>query len=270
MAAKLGADVTMVTKLGRDIFGDAILRNYEDRGIDTGYIFRDDESPTGVASILVDDDGENVIVIVPGANFSLSTEDVHRSAEAIGRSDILLCQLEIPLESTIEALKIAKDKDVTTILNPAPFRPLPDEIFDLIDIFAPNRIEAEMIGGMKIDCVSGALDCVANLAPCETTIITLGRDGAVIKSQDKVADVPTISIDAVDSTGAGDAFIGALAYFITILPIEEAVLAASVAGALSATRIGTQTSFPSIGEIEAAYVANFGEIFEDQEITKKY
>ncbi|MDL1902849.1 ribokinase, partial [Anaerolineae bacterium CFX9] len=151
MAAKLGAQVSVVTKLGKDIFGDDTRRNYESHGIDTTFVLVDDERFSGVAPITVDDNtGQNSIIIVPGANDGLSPADARAAASVIQNADVLICQLEIPLETTLEALRIAREAGdrVLTILNPAPAAEIPDEMIALADIFVPNEVEARMLTGL--------------------------------------------------------------------------------------------------------------------------
>jgi ribokinase len=155
MAARLGASVTVVAKLGKDVFGENYLQNYKAQGIDTTYVMFDETRFSGVAPITVDDNtGQNSIVIVPGANDSLSAADVRTARAAIDNADIVMCQLETPIESTLEAFTIAKEGKALTILNPAPARDLPDELLKLTDIFVPNEVEAAMLLESH-DCGSG-------------------------------------------------------------------------------------------------------------------
>src|SRR2546426_1161130 len=148
--AKLGARVTMVTRVGRDVFGEGTLRNYREQGIDTTYLRFDDERFSGVAPIFVDDSAQNVIVIIPGANLGLSLADVQDAAPALRAADVVVCQLEVPVETTLEAFRIAKSADVRTILNPAPAAPLPDELLRLTDLCVPNEPEVETLTGLAV------------------------------------------------------------------------------------------------------------------------
>ncbi len=248
MAAKLGARVTMVTRVGRDVFGEGTLRNYREQGIDTSYLRFDDERFSGVAPIFVDDSAQNVIVIIPGANLGLSPADVQDAAPALRAADVVVCQLEVPVETTLEAFRIAKSADVRTILNPAPAAPLPDELLGLTDLCVPNEPEAETLTGLavrtgeEVEAVARAL----RLRGPRAVIITLGERGALFADAETVEYVPPIRVKAVDPTGAGDAFIGSLAVFWAEgLLVREAIRRANAVAAFSVTRIGTQVSFPT-------------------------
>ena len=253
VAAKLGAHVTMVTKIGRDVFGEGMLRNYREQGIDTTYVTFDEVRSSGVASIFVDDDAHNVIVIVPGANQGLSPADAHRACDAILAADILVCQLEVPVETTLEAFRIARSGGVRTILNPAPAVPLPDELLQLTGICAPNEVETEMLTGQSVETPAGAEAAARKLLARgpQVVILTLGERGALVVSRDQVEHLAAVKVDAVDPTGAGDAFIGSLAVFWGEgLSFDDAVRRANAIAALSVTRIGTQVSFPRRAEAD--------------------
>jgi ribokinase len=250
MAAKLGAQVSVVTKLGTDIFGDNTLKNYEKHGIDTTYVLFDDERFSGVAPIAVDENtGQNSIIIVPGANDALSPEDARTAAPAIQAAQILICQLEVPIETTLEAFRIARQKPgVMTILNPAPAAPLPDELLMLTDILAPNEVEVSMLTAMPTDTLEQATAAGRALQArgAKTVIITLGARGALIlEGSAAPVHVSTTPVQAVDSTGAGDAFIGSLAYFIGVgRSLADAVERACAIATQSVLKPGTQVSFP--------------------------
>src|SRR3989442_3298712 len=156
MAAKLRAQVPLLTKRGRDVFGEGLLANYRQQGVDTTYVFFDDERGSGVAPIFVDDNAQNFIVIVPGANMGLSPADVRRSTPAVQAANVLICQLEIPVETTLEAFRIAKAAKATTILNPAPAAALPDELLKLCDLCVPNETETESLTGRPATTVEEA------------------------------------------------------------------------------------------------------------------
>jgi ribokinase len=253
MAAKLGANVTMVTKLGRDALGEITFKNYEDMGINTRYIFFERERFSGVAPILVDDSGKNLIVIVPGANDYLSPDDARRAKGAIQESDILVCQLEVPMETTIEAFHIAKQSNVLTILNPAPGQPLPIELISLSDIVAPNETETEIITGMAVETLDDAETAAKKLQDmgAQVAIITLGERGAMLVDDEGVSHIPGVETEAVDSTGAGDAFIGSLSYFLAKdKAIRDSIRCANAIAAISVTKVGTQVSFPAAKEVE--------------------
>ncbi len=253
MAARLGARVTMVTKLGRDVFGEGTVRNYIAQGVDTTFVLFDESEASGVAPIFVDDAAQNFIVIVPGANHALSPDDASSAAEVIRGADVLVCQLEIPLETTLEAFRIAHAADVRTILNPSPAAPLPDELLRLTDICVPNETETELLTGLPVQSSSQAESAAHSLLArgVGVVIVTLGERGALVVEQNAVEHLPPIRIEAVDPTGAGDAFIGSLATFLGEgMQLRTGVRRANAIAALSVTKIGTQTSFPNRQEAD--------------------
>lgn len=253
MAAKLGAQVTMVNKVGRDVFGEGTLKNYREQGIDTTHVLFDESRFSGVAPIFVDNNAQNFIVIVPGANLGLLPADVHHAEQVILDADILICQLEIPIETTLEAFRVAKRGNVRTILNPAPAAPIPDELLQLSDICAPNETETELLTGLPVDTLSQAETAARKLLTrgTKTVILTLGERGALLVDEHTVENIPAVKVDAVDPTGAGDAFIGSLAVYLGEgLPIRDAIRRANAVAALSVTRIGTQISFPGRAEAD--------------------
>lgn len=254
MAAKLGAHVSMVTKLGRDVFGEGTLKNYRDQGIDTTHVLFDDSRSSGVAPIFVDDNAQNFIVIVPGANMGLNPSDTQAAKQVILDADILICQLEIPIETTLEAFRIAKTGNVRTILNPAPAAPIPDELLRLADICAPNETETELLTGKPASTEAEAKLAAQALVSrgVKTVILTLGQRGALLVNKDTVESIPALQVKAVDPTGAGDAFIGSLATFLGEgLALGDAIRRANAVAALSVTRIGTQVSFPKRAEADS-------------------
>jgi ribokinase len=253
MAAKLGASVTVITRLGRDVYGEMTLKNYRELGIDTATVLLDDERASGVALIAVDEaTGQNHIVIVGGANDSLSPDDVQRFSEPIRTADALMCQLETPIPATQAAFAIAREAGVMTILNPAPAAPLPADLVALTDWLIPNEVEAAMLTGRTIVEDDAAVDAARALQAqgARGVIITLGARGALLLTPDGVVtSVPTPPVRAVDTTGAGDAFVGA---FTTLLasgfsPVESVRRACGIA-ALSVQKPGTQKSFPTRAE----------------------
>ena len=261
MAAKLGAEVTIVAKLGRDPLGEITLKNYETLGIDASYVSWDDEHFSGVAPILVDDEGRNIVVIVPGANFALSPDDIRKASRAIHTSHVVVGQLEIPVESTLEAFRIAKAAGIPTILNPAPAATIPGELFGLSDIIAPNETEAQLLTGMAVDTLENVEDAARTLLACgpDAVIITLGQRGALLLDAEGVGHVPTTEVNAVDTTGAGDAFIGSLAYLLGVgLPLLQAVGQANTIATMSVMKVGTQVSFPTREQV-THLIAEFGE-----------
>lgn len=259
MAAKLGGQVTIVTKLGQDIFGENTLKNFQACGVDTRYVFFTDQAFSGVAPIAVDSEGHNAIIIVTGANDLLSVEDIETARPAIESAHILVCQLEIPLEITLAALRVARAAGVTTIFNPAPARPsLPDELYRLSDIFCPNESETELLTGQPVGNLDEATRAARVLLErgAGTVILTLGERGSLLVTPETCVHVPATPVRALDTTGAGDAFIGSLAYFLAAgKSISDAMRRANYIAAISVQSSGTQTSFPNAAELPAEIMA---------------
>ena len=255
MARRLGAHVTMVSRVGRDVFGERAVRNYEDRGIDTTFVSWDEAEPSGVASILVDGEGRNAIVYVPGANFALTPDHVRAAGEAIAQADAVVSQLEIPPRTTEEALGLARRaRRPVTILNPAPAGPISDALIGVCDVIVPNELEAAALTGIPVATPEDAAAAARRLIRrgARAAVITLGAGGAVVADGDGALHIAGLAVDAVDTTGAGDAFIGTLAYMLAGgAPLRAAARRANVAAALSVTKIGTQASFPSRAEVDA-------------------
>ena len=253
MAAKLGASVAMVTKLGQDIFGENTLKNFKAMDMDTRYAFFTDQAFSGVAPIAVDPEGHNAIIVVTGANDLLTAEEVESARPAIAEADIVVCQLEISVEVTMTALRIARQEGVITIFNPAPARPtLPDEVYRLSDIFCPNETETELLTGLPVTSLHEA-ECAAHLLlqrGAGSVILTLGERGSLLVDAEGSTHVPATPVRAYDTTGAGDAFVGSLAYFLaTGKPIAEAMRRANHIAAISVQGPGTQTSFPAAADL---------------------
>ncbi len=253
MAAKLGAHVSMIAKLGEDTFGQDTLENFQSLGIDTAHVHSTADASSGVAPIAVDPEGQNSIIIVMGANDLLTEEEIEAARPAIAAADVLVCQFEIPLDLNLKALRVAREEGVATIFNPAPARAdLPEEFYGLSSVFCPNESETELLTDMPVG--TPAEDEAAARALIERgagkVILTLGERGSLIVTPDSARRVPTENVRAVDSTGAGDAFVGSLAYFMAVdRPLEEAVRRANAIAARSVTKSGTQTSFPDREEV---------------------
>jgi ribokinase len=254
MAARLGAAVTMIARVGNDVFGEQTLHNFQEHGIDAAFVGRDADRPTGVASIVVEDTGQNCILLVPGANAGMSPEDVRAATPAIESAGVLLGQLEVPAEATREAFRIARRGGVRTILNPAPAAPLDDELLHLTDLCIPNEMEAEQLTGQPVTTPAEAEKTARVLLArgAGAVLVTLGERGVLLVEGDRSEHVPPLPVRAVDASGAGDAFIGSLAVFLVEgLSLREAARRANFAAALSVTRPGTQASFPTRAEVEA-------------------
>jgi ribokinase len=254
MAAKLGAEVAMVTMLGDDVFGRDYLQNFQRVGIDTTFVGVSDAASTGVAPIWVDESsGNNAIVIVPGTNFLLTPADVEAAKDVITRADVLVCQWEIPLDCVVTAFAIARAAGVTTVFNPAPAQPeVPTELLATTDVFCPNESETELLTGMSVASLDDVEAAARSLLArgVRRVVCTLGERGSLLVSEDEVVHVPTERVDALDTTGAGDAFVGSLAFFVARgLALPDAMQRAGRIATLSVLKPGTQSSFPSAAEL---------------------
>jgi ribokinase len=254
MAAKLRAEVTMICKLGRDVFGEGTLENFQNHGVNATHVTFTDDAFSGVAPIAVDPEGRNAIIIVTGANDLLSLDDLERARPAIAASEVLVCQLELPVETSLAALRIAREEGVRTIFNPAPAREeLPDELYQLSDVLCPNEPETELLTGTPAG-EEAARELLGRGAG--SVVLTLGERGClVVAGATAAVEVPVEPVHAVDTTGAGDAFVGALAAFLAGgRPLVDAAERANGVAALSVQGRGTQTSFPSATDLPARLI----------------
>ena len=251
-AARLGGDVLFIAKTGNDLFGKQSKQLFQAEGINTDFMVSDPHHPSGVALITVDKNAENCIVVASGANAYLLPEDIEPAFERIKKADFILMQLEIPLETVQYISSFAKTEGIKVILNPAPSQTLPQELLQNIFILTPNVTEAEMISGVKINSVDDAKvagKIILNHGVAKV-IITMGKDGAVIISHDMTEHVIGHSVDAIDTTAAGDVFNGALTVSLSEgNELQKAVNFACMAAAISVTRIGAQSSAPYRNEI---------------------
>ena len=258
-AARLGASVLFVAKTGYDIFGRQAIELFEKEGIDISCICRDTFQPSGVALITVDDNGENCIVVAPGANAALSREDIDLVKEKIENTSFLLMQLETPIETVEYVTEIAVAKSITVILNPAPAAKLNDDLLKRISILTPNQKEAEMLTGIKVVDASSAEKAAdfLNNKGIETVIITMGAAGAFVSHDNKYTMIEGTKVKVVDTTAAGDVFNGALVVALSEnRTIEEAVAFGCKAAAISVTRLGAQASAPYRKEVESFELAD--------------
>lgn len=252
-AQRAGAPVTLIAKLGRDPNGELLHQRLCAAGLRADGLLRDAETPSGVALIMVDPQGRNLIAVAPGSNRRLTVPEVEslRSLAFTGR--ILLTQLETPLETVEYALRQGRAGGMLTILNPAPGRPLTSDLLALPDLITPNETEASLLTGIEITDLDSARQAGEHLLGlgCQTVIITLGANGALLLRQGAVQHFPAFPVTPVDSTAAGDAFNGVLAVaLLEGLPLERAILWANAAGALSVTIRGAQESLPTRETIE--------------------
>ncbi len=253
-AARLGAHVSFVARVGTDIFGSQAIENYDDEGIDTELIVRDPDHPTGVALILVDERGENLIAVASGANHAMTTADVDRAATRIREADALLLQLEIPLEVVGYAAQVAAQAGVPVILDPAPApeTPLQPDLLQDVTYLTPNESEAERLTGIPVLDEPSARQAAEKLlaAGAKNVIITLGARGALVATAQQIQHVPGFTVEAKDCTAAGDAFNAGLAVAIAQgRPLLEAVRYGHMVAALSVTRLGAQPSLPTAAEV---------------------
>jgi ribokinase len=258
MAAKLGGDVTMVTKLGQDVFGENTLENFKSWGVNTQHVHFTDQAFSGVAPIAVDAEGHNSIIIVTGANDLLTGEEIEAARPAIAASSILVCQLEIPLDINLAALRIAREEGVKTIFNPAPARSeIPEEFYQLSDIFCPNETETELLTGMSVQSPAEAEKAAKVLIDrgAASVILTLGERGSLLVTGETTEHVPVAPVKALDTTGAGDAFVGSLAFFLAAgKSLPDAIKRANRIAAVSVQSSGTQTSFPEAKDLPSELI----------------
>ena len=253
-AARLGASVTFIAKVGADSFGNQAIEGYKKEGIDTSLIAQEKKYATGVALILVDQKGENLISVASGANFHWNDDDIARIRNVIEQAGMLVMQLEIPIDVVVRVAQIAADAGVPVLLDPAPAAELPRELLRNVSYIKPNEHEAETVSGIKVvdeNSAAQAAQKLLDLGVKKAAVITLGAEGAlVLKRNETPQTVKAPKVQAVDSTAAGDAFTGALAWQLNQgAELLEAVRIANHVAALSATRMGAQPSLPTRKEL---------------------
>lgn len=258
-ALKAGAQVTFLAKIGTDAYGNLLYEHLVHSGFPAEGLLRDPEAPAGVALIAIDNAGHNQIVVAPGSNGRFTVEDLQTVESLFQDASLLLTELEIPMPTVEYALRLAKERGMTTILNPAPFAPLPEAIYSYIDILTPNETEAEDLTGIKVHTLDDAKKAASILRSrgCSMVIITLGAQGALLSQGETLEHFPAFPVKAIDSVAAGDAFNGALAAALTAhQPFHAALRFANAAGALCTTRRGAQESLPTKEEIEQLLQSN--------------
>ncbi len=264
-AVRAGANVSFIARVGSDILGKEGIQRLTDEKINTRYIFHDTDVATGVAFIVVDERGENSIVVASGANARLSPADMERTTEEISSAGVLLVQLESPLDAIYAAISKAHHNGTKVILNPAPAQPLDQKFLKEIDIITPNKVEAEMLTGIKVTDEE-SLRLISRKFfefGINHVLITLGSKGVFIGSQHSMELIPAFKVRTIDSTGAGDVFSGSLAAFLSEeMSIDNAVKMANASASISVTRMGAQNSAPRRKEIEdfmASYISTEAE-----------
>ncbi len=251
-ASRAGGDVTIIGRVGDDAFSSRLLANLNNENVDTSNVAPTADCPSGVAVVAVDDHGENAIMVVPGANGRLSCDDVAQAAKWIRQANVLLVQLEVPLDTVAAAVSLARRSGVKVILNPAPMpASMPAEL-TRVDLLCPNQSEASAIVGRSVDSIEDACDAATHIRSlgAAKVIITLGGIGAVVADESGARHIAPFPVTALDTTAAGDAFAGALAVRLAHGDsLSTAARFASAAGAIAATRHGAQPSMPTAAEI---------------------
>jgi ribokinase len=257
VAARLcGAEVVMVARVGTDLFGPATIENFKKQGIDATHVKQVEGLSSGVAPIFVEPNGQNRIFVVKGANEALKPADVDAAAAALRSADCIVLQFEIPLPTVYYTIAFARKHNIRCILNPAPGQPVDMAALAGLDYFVPNESEAEAITGMPVGDIAQAKQCAQRLLAggIGRVIITLGANGCLLATRDSAEHLPAFPVSSIDSTGAGDAFIGSFATFLAEgLPEREALQRANLYAALSTTGVGTQKSFYDRGRFDAAW-----------------
>jgi ribokinase len=259
VAAKLcGADVFMVARVGDDLFGPSTIKNFEKLGIDATHVRQVSGVSSGVAPIFVDPSGQNRIIVVKGANDELKPADVDAAGDTLKSVDCIVLQFEIPLETVYYTIKFARENGIRCILNPAPAAPIDIKAVADLDYFVPNEHEAKAISGMPVRSLDDARKCAGKLlaSGIRRVIITLGANGSLLAGSGVMQHVPPFKVNSLDSTGAGDAFIGSFATFLGEgLPEQEAVRRANLYAGLSTMGVGTQKSFYDRARFDAEWSA---------------
>jgi len=259
VAARLcGAEVFMVARVGSDLFGPATIENFRKQGIDPTHVKQVEGLSSGVAPIFVEPNGQNRILVIKGANDALKPADVDAAREILKSADCIVLQFEIPLETVYYTVAFARMHGIRCILNPAPAQPVELAALKDLDYFVPNETEAEAITGSPVKNAQDAKKCAARLvaAGIRRVIITLGANGSLLATRDGSEHVPPFAVKSVDSTGAGDAFIGSFAVFLAEgVPEKEAVRRANLYAALSTIGVGTQKSFYDRDRFDAEWAA---------------
>lgn len=259
VAARLcGADVFMVARVGSDLFGPATIENFRKLGIDATHVKQVDGLSSGVAPIFVEPNGQNRILVVKGANDALKPADIDAAAETLRSADCIVLQFEIPLETVYYTIEFARENSIRCILNPAPAQPVQMAALNGLDYFVPNESEAEAITGSPVKNLDDAKKCAEKLVKSgvRRIIMTLGANGALLAGREGCDHIAAFEVKSVDSSGAGDAFIGSFAVFLAEgVEEKEAVRRANLYAGLSTTGVGTQKSFHDRARFDAEWAA---------------
>lgn len=251
-SAKLGGNVMFIGKMGNDIFRNRLIESMGNDGVCLEHVFIDDDHSTGIALIMVDEAGNNEIVVVSGSNMELTPADIASKESIISSAGVVLMQLEIPVETVCCTAKIAKNNNAIVVLNPAPARQMPADLYPLVDYLTPNEVEIELLTGIKIND-KASLEAAAQALidkGVKNVIVTLGKNGSMCLNGDGVRYFDTRTVKAVDTTAAGDAFNGALALgLLHEMDMQAAIGFASSAAALSVTKVGAQSSMPTLSDL---------------------
>ena len=249
----MGGNVRFIGCVGDDAYGQSARKLYEQAGVNTEHLFVESSSHTGVGAILIDDNGDNMVSVVPGSNDLLSVAHIDLAEQAIAQSCFFACQLEGPVDTYLYALKTARKHGVTTLLDPAPAIPLSDEMYVHADWILPNETEAEILTGVNVSTLDNAVRAGRILCErgCGAAIMKLGERGCMHVTAEKETHYPAHSVSMVDATGAGDAFIaGFMVALAEGKAPEDAIRIANIVGALSVTKIGVVNAFPTKEEVE--------------------
>lgn len=255
-AARAGAEVALVGRVGSDSFGEMLIQTLKNNSVDAQFVVQDTEVGTGIAHITVSNEGENAIVIIQRANLRLSAADVDAARAKISEAKVLLMQLEVPVETDIAAAKVARTAGTIVVLNPAPAPDdglLPSELLQNVDIFTPNQTEAQQLTGIVVSDLVSAREAATRLklAGPTTVIITMGEQGAFVHNDQISELIPSFPVNAIDTTAAGDAFCGTLAAALARgEELRSAVRWACAGGALATTKMGAEPSLPTDAEIK--------------------
>lgn len=259
-ARRLGANVYMIGKVGNDDNGHKLVEELKKDNLNLEYLCIDEKEPTGMAIITVDDEGNNSIIVVPGSNMHITSEEIKNSQKAIVSSKVLITQFETPAKRSIEAFKMAKENSVITILNPAPASVIPDELLKYTDIVAPNETEAYELTGIKVDSEETIKEAAKAFLDkgVKFVIITLGKRGAALVTKDEFCIVSAHKVKAIDTTAAGDSFIGGVATklcdekSLNFEVLKKAIIFANKVSSIVVQRKGAQTSLPTLDEVMKA------------------